>query len=80
MGTINLRIDDDLKARSYAVLEKLGVKPSELLRQTLEYVATQERLPFHTTVVTDEEAELLALVRDRLANPKKPIRVTLDDL
>jgi RHH-type rel operon transcriptional repressor/antitoxin RelB len=52
MGTINLRIDDDLKTRSYAVLEKLGVTPSELLRQTLEYVASQERLPFRTTVVT----------------------------
>jgi len=80
MGTINLRIDDDLKARAYAVLDKLGVTPSELLRQTLEYVASQERLPFRTTVVTDDEAELLAIVRARLANPQKGIKVSLDDL
>ena len=80
MGTINLRIDDDLKTRSYAVLEKLGVTPSELLRQTLEYVASQERLPFRTTVVTEDEEALLALVRERLASPQKGIKVSLDDL
>lgn len=33
MGTINIRVDDGLKARSYAALEKLGVTPSELLRK-----------------------------------------------
>ncbi|EKF2862693.1 type II toxin-antitoxin system antitoxin RelB, partial [Shigella flexneri] len=27
MGSINLRIDDELKARSYAALEKMGVTP-----------------------------------------------------
>ena len=80
MGTINLRIDDDLKTRSYAVLEKLGVTPSELLRQTLEYVASQERLPFRTTVVMEEEESLIKLDRERLASPKKGIRVSLDDL
>ena len=37
MGSINLRIDDELKARSYAALEKMGVTPSEALRLMLEY-------------------------------------------
>ncbi len=80
MGTINLRIDDELKARSYAVLDRLGVTPSDLLRQTLEYVATQERLPFRTTVVTSDEEALLTLVRERLATPQQGIKVSLDDL
>ena len=80
MGTLHIRIDDDLKARSYAVLEKLGITPSELLRQTLEYVVSQERLPFRTTVVTEDEEALLALVRERLASPQKGIKVSLDDL
>ena len=80
MGTLNIRIDDDLKARSYAVLEKLGITPSELLRQTLEYVVSQERLPFRTTVVTEDEEALRALVRERLASPQKGIKVSLDDL
>ena len=35
MGSINLRIDDELKARSYAALEKMGVTPSEALRLAL---------------------------------------------
>ena len=45
MATINIRVNDDLKVRSYAALEKLGITPSELLRQTLEYVAQSEKLP-----------------------------------
>ena len=32
MGTISFRVDDDVKKRSYAALEKLGITPSELLR------------------------------------------------
>lgn len=44
MGSINLRIDDELKARSYAALEKMGVTPSEALRLMLEYIADNERL------------------------------------
>lgn len=37
MGSINLRIDDELKARSYAALEKMGVTPSEALRLMREH-------------------------------------------
>ena len=79
MGTINLRIDDELKARSYAALEKLGVTPSDVLRQTLEYVADNGRLPFSQRVLSHEDIELLEVVRERLRDPK-PVRVTLDDL
>ncbi|MGM7914763.1 MULTISPECIES: type II toxin-antitoxin system RelB/DinJ family antitoxin [Yersinia] len=79
MGNINIRIDDDLKDRSYAVLEKLGVTPSDLLRQTLEYVAQSGKLPFKSVLLTDEDQALVAVVRKRLANPQ-PVRVSLDDL
>ncbi|WP_145588173.1 type II toxin-antitoxin system RelB/DinJ family antitoxin [Yersinia rochesterensis] len=75
----NIRIDDDLKDRSYAVLEKLGVTPSDLLRQTLEYVAQSGKLPFKSVLLTDEDQALVAVVRERLANPQ-PVRVSLDDL
>mgnify|MGYP001763092084 CR=1 FL=1 len=34
MGTINIRIDDELKERSFAALEKLGVSPSEAVSYT----------------------------------------------
>ncbi|SEJ57223.1 addiction module antitoxin, RelB/DinJ family [Azotobacter beijerinckii] len=39
MASINIRVDDDLKARANRELERLGVMPSELMRQTLQYVA-----------------------------------------
>ena len=79
MGSINLRIDDELKARSYVALEKMGVTPSEALRLMLEYIADNERLPFKQTLLSDEDAELVEIVKERLRNPK-PVRVTLDEL
>ncbi|MGL5468426.1 MAG: type II toxin-antitoxin system RelB/DinJ family antitoxin, partial [Shewanella sp.] len=54
--------------------------PSELLRQALEYVAEQERLPFKAAVLTDEDEELLAIVRERLDSPAQRIRISLDEL
>ena len=79
MGNINLRIYDDLKARAYAALEKLGITPSEALRLTLEYIADNERLPFKQTLLSNEDAELVNIIRERLRNPK-PVHITLDDL
>jgi RHH-type transcriptional regulator, rel operon repressor / antitoxin RelB len=80
MSNINIRIDDDLKNRSYAALEKLGIKPSELLRQTLEYVAESGKLPFKQMLLTEEDAGLMDIVRERLASPQPGVKVTLDDL
>ncbi|ELO6190484.1 type II toxin-antitoxin system RelB/DinJ family antitoxin [Escherichia coli] len=68
-----------LKARSYAALEKMGVTPSEALRLMLEYIADNERLPFKQTLLSDEDAELVEIVKERLRKPK-PVRVTLDEL
>ncbi len=79
MSTINFRIDDDVKLRSYRVLKELGVTPSELLRQTLEYVAENGKLPFKQVLLNDEDAELLARVKERLDDPQ-PVKVTLDEL
>lgn len=45
MASINIRIDDELKVRAYRELEKLGVTPSELMRQALQYVAERGQLP-----------------------------------
>lgn len=57
----------------------MGVTPSEALRLMLEYIADNERLPFRQTLLSDEDAELVEIVKERLRNPK-PVRVTLDDL
>ena len=79
MATINLRIDDELKARAFEELKKLGVTPSELLRQTLQYVADSGELPFKNVLLTEEDAELLAIARERLREPQR-VKVSLDDL
>ena len=80
MATINIRVDDELKDKSYSALKKLGVTPSELLRQTLEYVVQRGALPFKPVLLTDEDEDLILLAKERLNNPLKPIKVTLDDL
>ncbi|MDO4449484.1 MAG: type II toxin-antitoxin system RelB/DinJ family antitoxin [Moraxella sp.] len=80
MANIVARIDDELKAESFLALQELGVTPSELIRQTLQYVAYHKKLPFKTVVLTDEDDELLALAKERLANPAPRIQVNLDEL
>lgn len=80
MANIVARVDDDLKAQSFLALQELGVTPSELIRQTLQYVAYHKKLPFKTVVLTDEDSELLALAKERLDNPAPRIKVSLDEL
>ncbi|MCU1732878.1 MULTISPECIES: type II toxin-antitoxin system RelB/DinJ family antitoxin [unclassified Pseudomonas] len=79
MASINIRVDDELKARAYNELERLGVTPSEFMRQALQYVAEQGRLPFRPVLMTEEDEELVATVRERLASPRR-VKVELDDL
>ena len=79
MGTVNIRVDDDLKSRAFEALENLGVSPSDLLRQTLEYVAINKKLPFKTLLVTQDDEELITLARQRLKSPQT-VKVSLDDL
>lgn len=80
MGTMNIRIDDDLKARAGVALDGLGITASEAVRMVLEYVAQNNRLPVQVALLADEDADIIELTRERLANPGKRIRVTLDDL
>ena len=79
MASINIRIDDELKARAYLELEKLGVTPSELMRQALQYVAERGQLPFRPVLMTEEDEALIATVRERLVAPQR-VKVALDDL
>lgn len=78
-ASINIRIDDDLKARAYHELEKLGVTPSDLMRQTPQYVAERGQLPFKPVLMTEDDEALMATVRQRLAAPQR-VKVSLDDL
>lgn len=77
-------MDDELKESAYQEFEKLNLSPSEALRLFLRYVAENEKLPFSEVSVMvsnqDEDADILAVVRERLKNPAKRIRVNIDDL
>lgn len=79
MASINIHIDDDLKTRAYRELEKLGVTPSEVMRQALQYVAECGQLPFKPVVMTEDDEALIATVQERLAAPQR-VKISLDDL
>jgi len=79
MATINVRVDDKLKAQSYAALEALGVTPSDALRQMLEYVAQNNKLPFQSILVNEDDLELIEVARERLEFPQR-VRVSIDEL
>ncbi|MFU0921565.1 type II toxin-antitoxin system RelB/DinJ family antitoxin [Kluyvera sichuanensis] len=80
MATLNVRLDDNLKKEAYAVLEKLDITPTEAVRLLFQYVAENGRMPVKTVTISDSEEALLQNVRERLANPEKGIKVSLDDL
>ena len=79
MASINIRVDDELKARAYQKLERLGVTPSELMHQALQYVAEHGQLPFRPLLMTEEDEALINTVRERLAGLQR-VKVTLDDI
>lgn len=80
MATINVRLDNELKEQTYAVLANLNISPSEAIRLYFQYIAKNHTLPIKPAVITEEEDELLQTVRYRLANPLPGIKVTLDEL
>lgn len=80
MATLNVRLDDKLKEEAWKVLEKLDITPTEAVRLLFQYVAENGRMPIKTVTVSEDEAALLKVVRERLANPQKGIKVRLDDL
>ncbi|MDY0887489.1 type II toxin-antitoxin system RelB/DinJ family antitoxin [Kosakonia sp. CFBP8986] len=80
MATLNVRLDDKLKEEAWKVLEKLDITPTEAVRLLFQYVAENGRMPVKTVTVSEDEAALLEVVRERLANPQKGIKVRLDDV
>ncbi|CDG18006.1 MULTISPECIES: type II toxin-antitoxin system RelB/DinJ family antitoxin [Xenorhabdus] len=84
MSTIQIRVDEELKKSAYQAFEKMNLSPSDALRLFLRYVAENEKLPFTEVSVMvseqDEDEDILEVVRDRLKNPAKRIRVNLDEI
>ncbi len=81
MASVNFRVDDDLKEKSFSVLKAQGIAPTDFFTSVLEYIANTGRLPVKKVVLSDEDAELLALVRKRINDPEKMFEeISLDDL
>lgn len=80
MSTVSVRVDERLKSEAYDALEELGVKPADYIRQALQYVAAEHKLPFHPVLLSEEDKELLEVAKERLAHPQKGIKVNLDEL
>ncbi len=80
MATLNVRLDDKLKKEAYAVLEKLDMTPTEVVRLLFQYIAENGRMPVKSMTISDSEAALLRTVRERLENPQPEVKVSLDDL
>ncbi|WP_273383360.1 type II toxin-antitoxin system RelB/DinJ family antitoxin [Actinobacillus porcinus] len=80
MATLNIRIDDVVKQQAFAAFENLGVSPSDAIRAFLGYVAETGKMPIKQIIVSDEDADLYALVKKRLNEPDKIKSTTLDEL
>ena len=55
MATLNVRLDDELKQKTYAILERLNIYPSEEIRLYFQYITENQKLPIKSVSVTDEE-------------------------
>ena len=45
MATVNFRVDEALKEKSYSILKEQGIAPTEFFTNILEYIATTGKLP-----------------------------------
>ena len=81
MATVNFRISDSLKEKSYLVLKEQGIAPTDFFTSVLEYIATTGKLPVQKALLSEQDAELLAIVRQRISDSKDMFEeITLDDL
>lgn len=81
MATVNFRVDEALKEKSYSILKEQGIAPTEFFTSVLEYIVTTGKLPVQKTLLSEEDAELLAIVRKRINDSKEMFEeITLDDL
>jgi RHH-type rel operon transcriptional repressor/antitoxin RelB len=81
MASVNFRVSDDLKEKSFSVLKEQGIAPTDFFTSVLEYIVNTGKLPVKKVVVSNEDLELLALARKRINDPKSMFEeISLDDL
>lgn len=80
MANLNIRIDEHIKQQAFSTFDDLGLTPSDAIRAFLTYVANTGKMPIKQIIVSDEDAELYAIVQKRLNEPEKIKDTTLDEL
>ena len=55
MATVNFRVDEALKEKSYSVLREQGIAPTEFFTNVLEYIAATGKLPVQCLIVTGKQ-------------------------
>ena len=53
-ASIHVKVDPEIKTKSEYILNKIGISMSDLINMTLRRVIHERRLPFDTTVDTDD--------------------------
>jgi len=80
MSAVTFRVDETLKAAAVEKLSAQGISLSDALRDTLAYIAETGHAPVKRTLVTDEDAQLIEIVRQRLKNPAQKHHMTFAEL
>lgn len=78
----NLRLDDNLKAQSFGVIESFGMTPSQFMRLVLKQVADTGSLPlsFEKRQEHKKPSEKLLRAMAELENDDLPTYASVDDL
>ena len=73
MAQINIRIDDDLKARADTLFEELGLNMTTAFTIFVRQTVRQGAIPFEITTKTDPfyDAENLKVVRESIKAAKE---------
>lgn len=77
---ISLRVPKKLKDDAFEEIKSLGMTPTEVFRDVLEFIVKEGRVPVRKEIISDEDATLLDIVKKRLANPGESIPVTIEEL
>lgn len=84
MSTMQIRVEENLKQEATQVLKKLGINPSDAMRQLLQYVVDNEKLPFSAVSVvvaeSDNDEDIIKIVKERMSHPAARIRVNIDEI
>ncbi|MBP5469371.1 MAG: type II toxin-antitoxin system RelB/DinJ family antitoxin [Candidatus Riflebacteria bacterium] len=84
MAIVQLRVDDDLKAKASSIYEKLGIDLSSAIKMFLKRSVTVNGIPFSMILdKTDNDQELVAMSIRNMNNSAEENRISdmsIDDI